>query len=152
MLQTCEDFLDRRCRLRGLRSRVEGAILPRSAQSLLCNIGLRSGLGMRLGCLGCWGFNILVPRATILKTRMLAQMCKNTKKNKENTSGALPRPGGARPRRPKAAPREKIFPFGGPSLRQNIPSPHSDEPNCSDPSLGNRAKPQIPKKTSPGFQ
>ena len=40
-------------------------------------------------------------RASILKTRMLAQMCKNIRKSQENILRGAERPGGARP---KAAP------------------------------------------------
>ena len=50
---------------------------------------------------GCWGVSILVGGASILKTRMLAQMCKNTKQSQENILRGAERPGGARP---KAAP------------------------------------------------
>ena len=39
--------------------------------------------------------------ASILKTRMLAQMCKKSRKNRENILCGAERPGGARP---KAAP------------------------------------------------
>ena len=50
---------------------------------------------------GCQGVSILVGRASILKTRMLAKMCENTWKSQENILRGAEHPGGARP---KAAP------------------------------------------------
>ena len=50
---------------------------------------------------GCQGVSILVGRASILKTRMLAQMCKNIRESQENIGAAFGRapPGRGAPRR-----------------------------------------------------
>ena len=50
---------------------------------------------------GCGGVSILVGRASILKSRVLAQICKNIRKIQENMGAAFGRapPGRSAPRR-----------------------------------------------------